>query len=448
MRSTTTGLGLFSILATAIGCSGGPPREAVATGTQALEPAKDEAGTAESFHTSGFIDHSNPFFQMLGTNSRSCGTCHDARSAWTMTPELARELFEETGGLAPLFSPVDETVRPDSDISTRKAREDAFALLLTKGLTRFTRSIKSTAEFEVVSVDDPYGWSTPAAFSNFRRILPTVNEAHQSSVLWTGGPADVATNIAAVLVGGTKLHEQGTVPVPPATAAAGAAFLMGLSFAQSIDRRAGRLDVAGASGGPANLSAEPFYIGINALGGDSHTGAAFNNQSFDIYEAWETSTDKDRQRIGRGESAFYTVDVNITDVPGINDALGQTVVVGHCTTCHNTPNIGSHSEFRMIDLGLTGPERRSDDIPLVTLRNKTTGEIRMTTDVGRALTTGAWVDIGRFKVPTLRGVGARAPYFHDGSAETLHDVLEFYEGRFGVDFGDAKEDIIAFLRAL
>jgi cytochrome c peroxidase len=194
------------------------------------------------------------------------------------------------------------------------------------------------------------------------------------------------------MTGGTKLHEETTVTIAPSVAAAGADFLMGLSFAQSVDGMAGRLDVAGANGGPANLSAEPFYIGINAL--------------------------------------------------------GQPVVHGHCTTCHNTPNIGSHSEFRMIDLGLTGPERRAPDVPLVTLRNKTTGEVRQTTDVGRALSTGLWSDVGRFKVPTLRGVGARAPYFHDGSAETLHDVLEFYEGRFGVDFGDAKEDIIAFLEAL
>jgi cytochrome c peroxidase len=142
------------------------------------------------------------------------------------------------------------------------------------------------------------------------------------------------------------------------------------------------------------------------------------------------------------------VDVEITGVPGINDALGQPVVHGHCTTCHNTPNIGSHSEFRMIDLGLTGADRRSPDVPLVTLRNKTTGDLRQTTDVGRALGTGAWADIGKFKVPTLRGVAARAPYFHDGSASSLEDVLSFYEKRFGVDFQGSKADNNAFLNAL
>jgi cytochrome c peroxidase len=417
------------------------------TNAAALEPTIDDAGLAESFHTTGAIDRTNPFFQVFGTNGRSCATCHDSRTDWTMTPLLANLLFIESDGLAPLFRQVDETVRPDADVSTGAARRDAFKMLLTKGLTRFTRKINPTAEFEVVAVDDPYGWSTPAAFSNFRRIPPTVNEAHQSSITWTGGPADVRTAIAALFVGATKLHGETTLVVPPATAAAAADFLMGLSFAQTFDWRAGPLDAAGARGGPANLSAEPFYLGINALGGDSMTGAPFNNQSFDIYEAWETASREGRARIGRGESAFYTLDIEITNVPGINDAESP-VVHGHCTTCHNTPNIGSHSEFRMIDEGLTGPERRSPDVPLVTLRNKTTGATRQTTDVGRALTTGAWADIGKFKVPTLRGLAARAPYFHDGSARSLEDVLDFYEQRFGVDFKGSKGDIMAFLKAL
>jgi cytochrome c peroxidase len=439
----TRWVGLFSIFAATIAGS-----EAVATNAEALEPTLDGAGVAESFHTSGVIDKTNPFFQVFGTNGRACATCHDSRTDWTMTPLLATLLFLESGGTAPLFRQVDETVRPDADISTLAARAAAFKMLLTKGLTRFTRTISPAFEFEVTSVDDPYGWSTPTAFSNFRRIPPTVNEAHQSSITWTGGPADVRTAIAALFVGATKLHGETTLTVPPATASAAADFLMGLSFAQTFDFVAGSLEAAGATGGPANLSAEPFYLGINALGGDSMTGAPFDNESFDLYEAWETSPQAARARIGRGESAFYTVDVEITGVPGINDALGQTVVHGHCTTCHNTPDIGSHSEFRMIDLGRTGPELRSPDVPLVTLHNKTTGEIRQTTDIGRALSTGAWADIGKFKVPTLRGVGARAPYFHDGSAASLEDVLSFYETRFGVNFNGEKEDIIAFLKAL
>ena len=450
MRITTMGLGWLCVLASTMGCGGGTGGEVevLGTSTDPLDPARDRAGVAESFHTSGTIDLTNPFFQVFGTNGRACVTCHDPHTDWTMTPQLARRLFDESDGLAPLFRAVDETVRPDADISTREAREDAFAMLLRKGVTRFTRTIKSTAEFTVTSVDDPYGWSTPAAFSNFRRIPSSANAAHESSVTWTGGPSDIRTNLEALMVGGTKFHGETTVTISAADAAAGADFLMGLSFAQIIDRRAGRLDVAGATGGPANLSAEPFYLGINALEGDSQTGAPFDNESMDLYDAWETSTDEARRRIGIGEHEFYTIDITITDVPGLNDALGQPVIHGHCTTCHNTPNVGSHSEFRMIDLGLTGADRRTPDLPLVTLQNKTTGEVRQTTELGRALNTGLWADIGKVKVPTLRGVGTRAPYFHNGSARNLEEVLDFYEDRFGVDFQGHRGEIIAFLKAL
>jgi cytochrome c peroxidase len=72
-----------------------------------------------------------------------------------------------------------------------------------------------------------------------------------------------------------------------------------------------------------------------------------------------------------------------------------------------------------------------------------------TTDPGRALVTGKWKDIGRLKGPILRGLAARAPYFHNGSASSLRDVLDFYDKRFGINFTiQEKADLIAFLNAL
>ncbi|MGZ6227354.1 MAG: c-type cytochrome [Candidatus Binataceae bacterium] len=53
------------------------------------------------------------------------------------------------------------------------------------------------------------------------------------------------------------------------------------------------------------------------------------------------------------------------------------------------------------------------------------------------------------KGPILRGLAARAPYFHNGSAASLEDVVNFYDQRFGVGFTDQeKEDLIAFLLTL
>jgi cytochrome c peroxidase len=84
-----------------------------------------------------------------------------------------------------------------------------------------------------------------------------------------------------------------------------------------------------------------------------------------------------------------------------------------------------------------------------TLVNTLTNATVQTTDPGRALITGKWADIGKLKGPILRGLAARAPYFHNGSAATLEDVLDFYTVRFNVFFTDQeKTDLIAFLNAL
>ena len=88
-------------------------------------------------------------------------------------------------------------------------------------------------------------------------------------------------------------------------------------------------------------------------------------------------------------------------------------------------------------------------LPLIALQNKATGAIKTTTDPGRALVTGLWKDVGKVKGPVLRGLAARAPYFHNGSAKTLDDVLNFYDERFHIGFTEAeKRDLIAFLSAL
>jgi len=48
-------------------------------------------------------------------------------------------------------------------------------------------------------------------------------------------------------------------------------------------------------------------------------------------------------------------------------------------------------------------------------------------DPGRYAVTGDPSDWGRFRTPTLRNVALTAPYFHDGSAATLADVVDFYD---------------------
>ena len=71
------------------------------------------------------------------------------------------------------------------------------------------------------------------------------------------------------------------------------------------------------------------------------------------------------------------------------------------------------------------------------------------TDAGRGNVTGRWDDLGLFKTPTLRALAARAPYFHNGIAATLEDVVRHYEKNFGFVFTDEERaDLVAFLNAL
>ena len=80
------------------------------------------------------------------------------------------------------------------------------------------------------------------------------------------------------------------------------------------------------------------------------------------------------------------------------------------------------------------------------LENAVTGP---TTDPGKALVSGLCSDVARTKGPILRGLAARAPYFHNGAAASLSQLLDFYNQRFQMNLtSQEKEQLIAFLNSL
>jgi hypothetical protein len=159
-----------------------------------------------------------------------------------------------------------------------------------------------------------------------------------------------------------------------------------------------------------------------------------------------------RRSVARGQAIFNTHPIAIAGVSGINDeaAFGKpAVLMGTCTSCHNTPNGGNHSVVAPLNIGISDAARRASDMPLYTLRNKTTGETVQTTDPGRAMISGKWAHIGRFKGPMLRNLAIRGPYFHNGMATDLDAVVDFYDTRFHIGFSrQDKADLVAFLRSL
>jgi cytochrome c peroxidase len=63
--------------------------------------------------------------------------------------------------------------------------------------------------------------------------------------------------------------------------------------------------------------------------------------------------------------------------------------------------------------------------------------------------TGLWKDIGKMKVPSLRGLESRSPYFHDGSENDIAQLVGFYDRRFAIGLsGQDVADLTAFLKAL
>lgn len=448
------------------------------------ERHRNPSGVALTISSTGKVDRTSPFFTSIGSNGRTCETCHQAKEGWSVTPAGIRERFRATQGTDPIFRLNDGANSPHADVSTVHARRSAYNMLLEKGLIRVGLGVPSNAEFDLVKVDDPYGFASAQELSLFRRPLAATNLRFLSTVMWDGREtfADPAssdclfgTMSCFASISFDLLDQAGTATNGHAQAVVGALtqaereaivrFELGLTTAQIRDDDAGRLTVYGARGGPSILEEQPFYFGINdTLVGDYKSHASFTSNAMTLYDAWqsyipdEMRADREgrdravavaRRAVARGQALFNSKPIAIAGVKGLNDALGVAVIAGTCTTCHNAPNAGDHSVPLPLDIGIADASRRTRDLPLYTLRNRTTGQLAQTSDPGRALITGRWQDIGKFKGPTLRALAARAPYFHNGSAGDLREVLRFYDERFGIGFTDQeKDDLVAFLNAL
>lgn len=460
--------------------------------------APDSSGRIGTYHVGGPIDTGNPFFQSLGSNGRSCGTCHIAAQAMSFTPEHARQTFDRTRGSDPLFAPVDGANCPDVARSDRSGH----SLVLRHGLIRVALAVPANAEYTISAVHDPYGCSLRVdpktgllTASIYRRPLPSTNLSFLSAVMFDGREtimplavsasfmANLRADLAHQAIDATLGHAQAATPPADAAVQAIVDFELGLYSAQLYDEEAGWLNVRGGLGGPLNLSEQDYYPGINdSLGGDP-LGLTFTPASMSLYEAWLSPTrDRDREEsaaghadVAAGEQIFNSAAMTITGVRGLNDNAGlnrPSSFVGHCATCHDTPNIGHHSLPLPLDIGTAhtaDPAFEADpviaaavmelsgvmDLPVFLISgcpnpfNAGEPASFYTTDPGKALITGKCSDFNRVKGPILRGLAARAPYFHNGAASSLTELVNFYDRRFQMNLtASQKRQLVAFLRTL
>jgi cytochrome c peroxidase len=457
---------------------------------------RDPTGMIASFRPgAATITAKNPFFQDLGTNGRTCFTCHQPQNGWTVSAQAAHDRFFQSDGSDPLFRLVDGATCPSDDVSTPAAREKAYQLLINKGLIRVGLEIPANAQYAVVAVDDPYGCTsnpdtgltspTSGIVSVYRRPLPTANLEFLSAIMWDGREPSLEHQA----MDATLIHAQANAPGPDGAQQAQIVdFQSAIFTAQIFDDNARSLQarrstltlevpIAGTSplecvedsvaqtGGPFALAAlvPDFFIGINDPLGLNPCGTPFTADIFNLYAAWTSldgngETNSFRKSVARGEVVFNTKPINITGVAGLNDALNQASIPGNCGTCHDTPNVGNHSVKAPLNIGVADAEPVSaldvSGLPVFTIectspQSPLFGQTFRVTDPGRALISGNCADIGKVKGPILRGLAARAPYFHNGSAATLADAVEFYEGRFNLGLTDQeKQDLVNFLGAL
>ena len=384
-------------------------------------PQHNPGGLDATFSTQGSVDLTGEYFQAQGTNERSCASCHTASDAWSITPATLQELFDATNGSHPVFNELDAN-NPDviDDGSTVEERRAAFSMLLNRGVFRRGGTPRANSEWELFAVEDPHGYANTGRLVHWRRSIPTINfRLGSATVNWDGGNSvgvDQHTGLVNQATRNVTGAQQG-LPARPEVIVDIVAFEESLFSAQLIVPGAGRLDSGGAHGGPEAMSTMSRVAG-----------------RFDLFDAWAAHGNPRRAQIARGQEIF-------------NNKLNSNG--RSCNSCHNSANNGTNFQNLLFDVRTAAAEVRTPDLPLYTFRNRTTGEIRRLTDAGRAQVTGLWTDLGRFKTPTLRSLAARAPYFHNGIALTLEDVVRHYENQVGFTFTDAERaDLVAFLNAL
>jgi len=487
-------LALISLVLIVAGCSTTAPTSTTVTTPTTpaaitipnLQPFADATGNVSTYTTAGVIDESTSFFASLGTNGRTCATCHQAAQGMSMTPAANTTLFTSTNGTDPLFAAVDGAnypTAPTGDLASH-------SLILNNGLIRVAETLPAGTQFTITALNDPYNTAITTdpttgrpTISVYRRPLPSTSLIFLSNVMWdtreTIQPLTTASTFSTAitadltqqLLDAISIHAQGTVTPTAAEQSAILALEQGLFTAQASDSTAGSLSSGGATGGATALAGVNYYPGINdAFGGDPQ-GKPFNQNVFTLFTAWNNSTNAQQASVARGQGIFNNAGFQINNVSGLNSnntVLGNPVTIqATCSTCHDTPSVGSHSLPLVMDTGqadiaanVTAPglvnglaQLSQPTLPVFQItgcKNAANQPVTyVTSDPGKALLTGLCSDVSRVKVPILRGLAARAPYFHNGSASSLTQVVNFYNARFGMNLNpQQKQDLVNFLSAL
>jgi len=450
----------------------------------------------------------HPFFEAIGTNGRACVTCHQPADAMSISVTTIRERWSATRGTDPLFAAVDGKNCPHLP----QGDPASHSLLLDRGLVRVAlpwppRSATGEPvepEFEIEIVRDTAGCnshpdyglhSAAPTISVYRRPRPVINLRYVTSSKFGVSPIVGKSGALAAVDPATGLPvnmnmmadaREPTLRTQAQSAAAAhlelkrelttaeldaiEAFETQLYGAQIESVEAGRLDEAD---GPPGLG--PMAM---ARGSDGVLGNNTTRYVFPMGDAWHRlmergadvparEQDAFRASVARGHDVFFFRTFWIRDAMHINSVGLGNPIKRTCSTCHGMHMTAMDTANGWMDLGTTNlPWAKEEPVspwspgpsqmPLFKLTCREDlpphpflGREIYTQDPGRALISGKCNDIGAIVIQQFRGLAARAPYFSNGSAATLSEVVDFYDRRFNIQYTDQERiDLANFLSVL
>ncbi len=459
-------------------------------------------------NTDGPIDtDGHPFFEPLGSNGRACVSCHQPASGMSLSLALITDRWQRTRGADPIFAAVDGMNCPD----LRRGDPASHSLLLERGLFRIplpwppvdAAGAPIEPEFTIEVVRDPTGCNTHPVYgidgdrheiSVYRRPRPAANLRYVTSSRFGVSPFIGKTGMLAAVDPETgrpvnmnmmadareptlktqaqsaaRGHLEVESPLTDAELERIEAFELQLYAAQIYSEQGGALD---EPGGPSGLGPDAMANGSDGVLGNNTTRFVIPMEN-----AWadlpEGATDRDRERnafresVQRGHDVFFFRTFWISDAMHINTVGLGNPIKRTCSTCHGMHMTGMDTANGWMDVGTTNhpwaaepPESpwadELPDLPLfrITCRDDLPphpflGREIYTQDPGRALISGKCEDVGAIVIQQFRGLAARPPYFSNGSAGSLKEIVDFYDRRFNIRFTDQeRNDLVNFLSVL
>jgi len=469
-----------------------------APGSGATLPATidyvEPTGKVGLLNANGSLDtKGHPFFEPIGRNGRACVSCHQPANAMSISAEALEKRWRDSNGKDPVFSAVDGSNCP----SAPQDLESSHSLLLQRGLFRIFLPWPPKAadgssiqpEFDLELVSDPTGCNSDPIYglhspnpqvSVFRRPRVVANIKYVVSGygaafnIKDGSPMErdpatgkfVNMNIMADAREPTPATQAANASITHLQAASQptAAQLQKILDFENQLYVAATVSTTGGSlteeGGPSGLGPEALRLGTPGLGDNFYTPV------FGYFDQWAAPSGHDTQSefrasVARGMDVFFTRPFYIRDVTHLNTVGLGNPIKRTCATCHNARMTGMDTAPGWMDLG-TANKPWSDDLPMtaelplfkLTCRpgakpHPYLGTVVYTHDPGRALISGRCLDMGAITMQQFRGLAARAPYFSNGSAKTLRDLVDYYDKRFEAGYTETeKQDLVNFLGVL